>query len=147
MFVHGKARSSAKSIVQAAESMHYGVEGGTVECTLFARERRALTPCRLLSSLDAKARTAQQPDLSFLGSPSRLDFRIVFFLWSLLGCSSTKTESAAGKIESSFRSLLGKVAKHSDFEDSQLFRFFKENFPDLEGKMRYGAGGAVEGVP
>ncbi|CBJ28442.1 hypothetical protein Esi_0105_0060 [Ectocarpus siliculosus] len=79
MFVHGKFRSSATSIVQAAESMQSGVEGG---------------------------------------------------------CSSTKTESAVGKIERSLRSLLGKVAKHSDFEDAQLFLFFKENLPDLEGQIR-----------
>lgn len=47
-----------------------------------------------------------------------------------------------GKIERSLRSLLGKVAKHSDFEDAQLFRFFKENLPDLEGQIRYDAGDA-----
>lgn len=36
-----------------------------------------------------------------------------------------------------FKSLLGKVDKHSDFEDTQLFRFFKENVPEAGDEIRY----------
>lgn len=52
------------------------------------------------------------------------------------GCAASKTETASRAVESSFKTLLGKVDKHSDFEDTQLFRFFKENVPEVGDQMR-----------
>ncbi|CAN0347733.1 unnamed protein product [Pylaiella littoralis] len=51
------------------------------------------------------------------------------------GCEASKTDKASRKVESSFKSLLGKVDKHSDFEDTQLFRFFEENTPEIAGQI------------
>ncbi|CAM9791527.1 unnamed protein product, partial [Hapterophycus canaliculatus] len=52
------------------------------------------------------------------------------------GCASSKTDSAMRSIDSSFRSLLGKIGRHSDFEDTQLFRFFAENVPATADQIR-----------
>lgn len=79
MFVHGKFRASASSVVGAAETMHAAVAEG---------------------------------------------------------CPAAKTAAAAAGIESSFRTLLSKIEAHGNFEDTQLFKFFKENVQESGDTMR-----------
>eukprot|EP00752_Nemacystus_decipiens_P011548 g10254.t1 len=79
LFVHGKFRASAASLVDAAESMHTAITQG---------------------------------------------------------CEASKTDSASRRVDSSLKSLVGKVEKHSDFEDTQLFRFFKEHVPEVGDHIR-----------
>lgn len=57
---------------------------------------------------------------------------------------------AAEAVESSFKTLVKKMEQHSEFEDTQLFRFFREHLPDIRDDIRYetlcdvhGAGGML----
>ena len=57
-----------------------------------------------------------------------------------LGDDVLKAESAAKDVESSFRSLVSKIETHSEFEDTQLFRFFKENVPEVQDEIKWDMG-------
>lgn len=62
-------------------------------------------------------------------------------VWSVnLGDDVHKAESAVKGLESSFRSLVSKIETHSEFEDTQLFRFFKENVPDVQDEIKWDMG-------
>ena len=54
------------------------------------------------------------------------------------GGPAPKIAAAAAGVESSFRTLLSKIEAHSNFEDSKLFRFFKENVPGSGDTIRCG---------
>lgn len=56
------------------------------------------------------------------------------------GDDALKAESAAKDVESSFRSLASKIDTHSEFEDTQLFRFFKENVPEVQDEIKWDMG-------
>ncbi|CAM9692607.1 unnamed protein product [Laminaria digitata] len=79
MFVHGRFRASASSVVEAAETMQAAVAEG---------------------------------------------------------CPAPMIAAAAAGVESPFRTLLSKIEAHGDFEDTQLFRFFKENVQDTGDTIR-----------
>lgn len=62
-------------------------------------------------------------------------------VWSVnLGDDVLKVESAVKDVESSFRSLVSKIETHSEFEDTQLFRFFKENVPEIQDEIKWDIG-------
>lgn len=39
-------------------------------------------------------------------------------------------------MEASFKTLVKKIEQHSDFEDTQLFRFFREHVPEVQDDIR-----------
>ncbi|GMH45172.1 hypothetical protein BSKO_13129 [Bryopsis sp. KO-2023] len=50
---------------------------------------------------------------------------------------TSKVETALKKIKSDFNKLAGKIDSHSEFEDTQLFKFFLENEPECESDVKH----------
>lgn len=52
------------------------------------------------------------------------------------GFSGQAGRAAADATEASFKTLVKKIYQHSEFEDTQLFRFFREHLPDIRDDIR-----------